>query len=147
MATSCLSTSTRRSSARAKMEIVMIPNDVLGREVIVNHMLPEQRIRVELEIGVAYGIDLERATALLMEIIQKSDRVVPEPTPEVNVASLGDNAILLQVLVWIDAPRGKRAVRDVIYRRALTRFAKADIEIPFPQRVVQMTDGTQSREE
>ncbi|PSQ88356.1 MAG: hypothetical protein BRD43_04655 [Bacteroidetes bacterium QS_4_64_154] len=110
-------------------------------------MLPEQRIRVELEIGVAYGIDLERATALLMEIIQKSDRVVPEPTPEVNVASLGDNAVVLQVLVWIDAPRGKRAVRDVIYRRALTRFAKADIEIPFPQRVVQMTDGTQSREE
>ena len=62
------------------------------------------------------------------------------------MASLGDNAILLQVLVWIDAPRGKRRVRDAVYRRALTRFEEADIEIPFPQRVVQLTDGTPARE-
>jgi len=127
-------------------EIVMIPNDVLGREVIVNHMLPEQRIRVELEIGVAYGTDLERASELLRAVIQESDRILSEPAPEVNVASLGDNAILLQVLVWINAPRGKRRVRDAVYRRALTRFAEANIEIPFPQRVVQLTDGTPARE-
>jgi MscS family membrane protein len=127
-------------------EIVMIPNDVLGREVIVNHMLPEQRIRVELEIGVAYGTDLERASELLRAVIQESDRILSEPAPEVNVASLGDNAILLQVLVWINAPRGKRRVRDAVYRRALTRFAEANIEIPFPQRVVQLTDGAQNFE-
>jgi len=127
-------------------EIVMIPNDVLGKEVIVNHMLPEQRTRIELEIGVAYGTDLEHATTLLMKIIRDLDRVVPEPPPEVNVASLGDNAVVLQVLVWIDVPRGKRAVRDTIYRRALTRFAEANVEIPFPQRVVQLTDGAQNCE-
>ena len=127
-------------------EIVMIPNDVLGKEVIVNHMLPERQTRIELEIGVAYGTDLERATTLLMEIIRDSDRVFSEPSPEVNVASLEDSAIVLQVLVWIDAPRGKRAVRDTIYRRALARFAEANIEIPFPQRVVQLTDGAESRE-
>ncbi|PSQ82849.1 MAG: mechanosensitive ion channel protein MscS [Bacteroidetes bacterium QH_2_63_10] len=127
-------------------EIVMIPNDVLGREVIVNHMLPEQRTRTELEIGVAYGTDLKRATELLSAVIQESNRILSEPTPEVNVASLGDNAILLQVLVWIDAPREKRRVRDGVYRRALARFEEAGIEIPFPQRVVQITDGTPSSE-
>lgn len=125
-------------------EIVLIPNDVLGREIIINHMLPEQKTRLEMKIGVAYGTDLERATDLLQGIIGKLDRILPTPAPEVNVASLGDNAILLQILVWIDGPRGKRAVRDAVYRRALNQFREANIEIPFPQRVVQITDGTPS---
>lgn len=122
-------------------EIVLIPNDVLGKEIIVNHMLPEQKTRIELEIGVAYGTDLDRATALLQDLLRGSDRILPDPPPEVNVVSLGDNAILLQILLWIDAPRGKRAVRDDVYRRALSRFAEAGIEIPFPQRMVHITDG------
>jgi len=42
------------------------------------------------------------------------------------------------VLAWIDGPRGKRRVRDHVYRRTLARFAEAGIEIPFPQRVVHL---------
>ena len=125
-------------------EIVLIPNDVLGKEVIVNHMLPEQRTRIEMQIGVAYGADLGRATAILEEILREQQRILTDPTPEVNVASLGDNAVALQVLAWIDGPRGKRRVRDHVYRRALARFAEAGIEIPFPQRVVHLREAPAS---
>jgi len=128
-------------------EIVMIPNDVLGREVIVNHMLPQARTRIEMTIGVAYGTDLEQATQILRDILDGQDRVLTVPKPEVNVRALGDSAVTLQVLAWIDAPRGKRRVRDAVYRRALTRLEEAGIEIPFPQRVVQLTDGAQIRAE
>jgi MscS family membrane protein len=119
-------------------EIVMIPNDVLGREVIINHMLPEQRTRIDLRIGVGYDTDLEQATALLQDIIGAQERILAEPAPEVNVTALGDNAIELQVLVWIDVPRRKRQIRDRVYRAALTRFRASGIEIPFPQRVVHL---------
>jgi MscS family membrane protein len=119
-------------------EIVMIPNDVLGREVIINHMLPEQRTRIDLRLGVGYDTDLARATEILQDIVRGQARILAEPAPEVNVAALGDNAIELQVLVWIDAPRGKRTVRDRVYREALLRFRAAGIEIPFPQRVVHL---------
>ena len=126
-------------------EIVLIPNDVLGKEVIVNHMLPEQKTRIDLAIGVAYGTDLGQATAILREIIQASGRVLGEPEPEVNVTALGESAVELQVLVWIDQPRGKRAVRDRIYREALARFEEAGIEIPFPQRAVRLQGGASAR--
>ena len=126
-------------------EIVMIPNDVLGTEVIINHMLPEQKTRIDLEIGVAYDTDLDRATALLHDLIAEQARILSAPAPEVNVRRLGDNAIVLQVLVWIDAPRGKRAVRNAVYRRALTEFEEAHIEIPFPQRVVALRNGQPER--
>ena len=117
-------------------EIVMIPNDVLGREIIVNHMLPEQKTRIEMQIGVAYDSDLARATEILRAVAAEQPRILDDPAPEVNVAALGDDAVVLQVLVWIDAPRGKRRVRDQVYRAALTRFAAAGIEIPFPQRTL-----------
>jgi len=119
-------------------EIVMIPNDVLGKEIIINHMLPEQKTRIEMQIGVAYGTDLEQATRILQAIARAMPRILPEPPPEVNVRALGDDAVVLQILVWLDRPRGKRAVRDAVYRQALTRFAEAGIEIPYPQRVVQV---------
>jgi len=122
-------------------EVVLIPNDVLGKEVIVNHMLPEQKTRIELRIGVGYEADLERATAVLTELIRNVDRILPDPEPEVNVASLDDSAVALQVLAWIDVPRGKRAVRDQIYRRALARFRDEGIDVPFPQRVVHVARG------
>lgn len=121
-------------------EIVMIPNDVLGREIVVNHMLPEQRTRIEMKIGVAYGTDLERATEILEQIIEKSDRIFPQPAPEVNVSSLGDNAVDLKILVWIDKPRGKRRIRDRLFREALARFDEEGISIPFPQRVVHLEE-------
>jgi len=128
-------------------EIVMIPNDVLGREVIVNHMLPQARTRIEMTIGVAYGTDLERTTRILQGILDGRARILSDPEPEVNVRSLGDSAVTLQVLAWIDAPRGKRGVRDAVYRCALTQLAEAGIEIPFPQRVVQLKNGTLSQTE
>lgn len=123
-------------------EIVMIPNDVLGREIIVNHMLPEQRTRIEMTVGVAYESDLTRATEILQDITREQPRVLAAPAPEINVASLGDNAVVLQVLVWIDVPRGKRSVRDHVYREALARFGEAGIDIPFPQRVVHVSGGS-----
>jgi len=125
-------------------EIVLIPNDVLGKEIIVNHMLPEQRTRIEMQIGVAYDADLDRATALLDKILRAHERILSNPPPEVNVAALGDSAVTLQVLAWIDGPRGKRRVRDHVYRHILSRFAEAGIQIPFPQRVVYLHETAQN---
>ena len=125
-------------------EIVLIPNDVLGKEVIINHMLPEQKTRINMSIGVAYGTDLDRATAILQEILYESDRIFDDPEPEVNVTALGDDAVVLQMLAWIDRPRGKRAVRNQVYRQALVRFEQAGIEIPFPQRTIHLADAPSS---
>lgn len=62
-------------------EIVMIPNDVLGRKIIVNHMLPEQKTRIEMQVGVAYGTDLARATEILRAITREQPRILDTPTP------------------------------------------------------------------
>jgi len=70
------------------------------------------------------------------EIIEHPDRIEDEPEPEVNLVAFGDSAVEFEVLVWLDSPRGRRTVRDRVYRRIFNRFDEEGIEIPFSQRVV-----------
>lgn len=112
--------------------LVSVPNDQLMRETVVNYNLPESLTRVEMEVSVAYGTDLERAEAILLEIVEGAEGVVEDPAPEVNVVELGDSGVLIEVLAWQEGPRGRRGTRDEVYREALARLAEAGIEVPYP---------------
>ncbi len=117
-------------------KIVSIPNDVLVKEIVINHELPEARTRLSLPFGVSYDSDPEEVTQIVYDILDEEDRVEDEPEPEVNMEGFGDNALEFQILVWLDSPRGRRTVRNRVYRRIFHRFNEENIEIPYPQRVV-----------
>lgn len=112
--------------------LVSIPNDRLMSETVVNYNLPESRTRVEMAFGVAYGTDLEQASAILRDVVQGVDGIVEDPPPDVNVVGLGESAVTIEVLAWQTVPRGRRDTRDEVYREALDRFAEAGIEVPYP---------------
>lgn len=113
--------------------LVSIPNDELVSETVVNFNLPESRTRVEMEVGVAYGTDIDRAEAVLRDVVQDVDAVVEDPPPEVTVKELGESAVVLRVLAWQGRPGGRRSTRDEVYRAALERFGEEGIEVPYPQ--------------
>lgn len=112
--------------------LVSLPNDQLVRETVVNYNLPESRTRVQMDVMVAYGTDLERAERILEEVVEGVDGVVEDPPVEVNVVELGDSGVVIEVLAWQRRPRGRRATRDEVYRQALARFAEEGIEVPYP---------------
>lgn len=112
--------------------LVSIPNDVLMQETTINYQLPESLTRVELDIGVAYGSDLDRATEIILDIIENCNLISDEREPEVNVTELGDHGINLNVLYWQFDPTGQRTSRDYVYREVLRRFREREIEIPYP---------------
>lgn len=124
--------------------LVSLPNDVLMSETVVNYNLPNALRRVEMHVGVAYGADLERASAILLETVAEVPGVVMDPEPEVNVVELADSAVVLEVLAWQDRPTGARRTRDHVFRQALRRFHEAGIEVPFPQRDVWMRSSNGS---
>ncbi len=112
--------------------LVSIPNDVLMQQTTVNYRLPESLTRVQLDIGVAYGSDLDHVTDVLLKIIEDSEQVTSQRKPEVNVVELADSAIILRILAWQTRPEGARRTRDHIFRDALKRFEEENIEIPYP---------------
>lgn len=121
---------------------ILVPNaDFLSNQVINwSHGTPEVRIR--LPIGVAYGTDLDHATAALLRVAKESPHVLDKPEPSVLVDSFGDSSVDLELAVWIDIRSAAlRRVRSDLNRDMYREFRESGVEIPFPQRDVHLKSG------
>jgi len=118
--------------------LVTVPNSVLNTATIVNESSPERERRVRVAVGVAYGSDIDHVEDTLLDVAAAEDVVLDEPEPRVRVRGFGDSALDVELLCWIPAPvlrgRATHRLNKGVYRA----FTEADIEIPFPQRVVTM---------
>jgi MscS family membrane protein len=99
---------------------------------IVNLSLPDNRLRLQLKVGVAYNADLDRASRIMEEIAASNELVVKEPKPASYVSALGDFAVEITLLVWIANYQQDLDVADQIYRQILVRFREEGIEISYP---------------
>ena len=118
-------------------EYVMVPNDVIGGQSITNRSR-KGRLRLEIEVGVDYDDDVERAAELATDAIEAVDDAIDAPSPQTVVKRFGDSSVVLGVRFWIDNPSARRRWRartDAI--TAIKRaFDEEDVSIPYPQRTV-----------
>lgn len=120
----------------------IVPNETLITQTVVNHSLSQPNVRVAIPVQVSYDTNLEQAEALMLEAARSQPRVIlddPESPPRVFLKEFADNGVLLELAVWIrDASEGQNNLRSDINWAIWRRFRAANIEIPFPQRVVHM---------
>ncbi len=97
--------------------------------------------RVNLDIGVAYDADIERATAVIDQVGADlvadpawRDRLIETPTV-VRVNALGEAGLTLKVFGQVQAAE-QWAVAGELRKRILAAFAREAIEIPYPRRVM-----------
>ncbi|AGB15992.1 small-conductance mechanosensitive channel [Halovivax ruber XH-70] len=116
-------------------EYIVLPNDVVGSAAVTNRS-HAGRLRLEVEVGVDYGSDVERAAELAREITESVDIVLDAPRPRVATKELGDSSVVLGVRFWIDRPRARRAMeaQTGVTNAIKAGFDDAGIKIPFPQR-------------
>ncbi|GMQ84879.1 MAG: hypothetical protein BMS9Abin07_0444 [Acidimicrobiia bacterium] len=118
-----------------------IPNTTIVNGALTNLTKEGQR-RSTLEVGVAYGTDLELAKVALQTAAAGCELVITEPEPEAIVTEFGDNAIEFKLRFWHKptiTDEG-RAV-DAVARAVVLELAVRDIEIPFPQRTLWWGEG------
>lgn len=117
---------------------IIVPNSVMASARITN---PSggglERERLQVACGVAYGTDLERARAVLLEVARGTEGVIhddPACAPVVQLRALGESSLDLVVLAWIPRPEHRWVVLDRLNSAIYTRLRAEGIEIPFPQR-------------
>ena len=127
-------------------EYLMIPNDVVTSRMLRNKS-ELGRLRVDVEVGVDYDTDLERASALAEDAVSNLPMCLNVPAPNVVSSGFDDSAILLEVRFWIDKPSRRRFVkaRSAAVDAITDAFREEGIKIPFPQREVSQRLG--AREE
>jgi len=118
--------------------MVIVPNSNLMSSTVINYGQPTPERRMWIDVGVAYGTDLELVVRVLGEIAATEPLVLDQPAPEVRHTGFGDNAINLSLVVWIAEARDDLLTGSKL-RFAIDRaFRKHRISIPFPQRDVHM---------
>ena len=114
---------------------VIVPNGNLSNGIITNYNRQPTR-KVVFDVGVDYEADLQKVREVLLALAD-DPRVLNDPAPVVVVTTLGDSAITMSLRVWVDTPN----YWDVLFmfnEQSRDRLKAANIDIPFPQRVIRV---------
>lgn len=112
-------------------QTIIIPNAPISTNSLVN-MTDQETRRVDFTIGIGYNDDIDLAKKVLLDVINKDERIHKDPAPFVAVSELADSSVNFALRVWTD-------VGDYwgVYFDNLEAIKKAldanNISIPFPQ--------------
>lgn len=113
---------------------LVVPNKQFISDALINWTLANAINRVIIEVGVAYGSDTIQAKKILTEIAESHPVVLTDPAPLATFEGFGDSSLDLKLRVYLpDLNHRIQTVTD-LHDTISQRFAKAGIEIAFPQR-------------
>jgi small conductance mechanosensitive channel len=113
---------------------VVIPNGNLANSDVVN-ITAQPRRRVEINVGVSYGSNLQQVREIILEILTADERIHAEPEPVVWLNNFGDSSLNLVVRAWTNTENVWPVYFETM-EKIKSAFDRHDIEIPFPQRVI-----------
>ena len=114
--------------------VITIPNSEVAKSEIINYAAPNAVFKIRSTIGVAYGSDIRKVKAILMDIMTSHPIVLKDPPPSVYFTEFGESSLNLMFICWIADYRDKFGVVDEMNMAINDRFAAECVEIPFPQR-------------
>jgi small-conductance mechanosensitive channel len=119
---------------------MVIPNsDFVGGKV-TNWTLNDARIRGKLTVGVAYGTDPRTVERLLLQVASESPLVLRDPPPRVRFTDFGDNSLNFGLYAWFANVTDRWDFLTDARFRIVELFEKHGIEIPFPQRTLNLRE-------
>jgi len=123
-------------------QIVTFPNKKIMDSYVINYAQPDMRMKVRINIGVAYGMNIEKLRQVLLEIARDAAKecpyIVEDPNPIVYFTEFADSSLNFQLVVWTNDFSMTLETQDAINTRIAHRFAEEGIEIPFRQLDVHM---------
>ncbi|GAB4228083.1 MAG: hypothetical protein Tsb0021_05260 [Chlamydiales bacterium] len=119
---------------------LIVPNGQLTQQMITNWTMKNTFRRFHVPFGVAYGTDKEKVKKVVIDAVKKLQCTVTNDSryadPQIWFTGFGDNAILFELVVWVDltAPAPHGTAVSSYYWEIDSALKENNIEIPFPQR-------------
>ncbi|MGX5202884.1 mechanosensitive ion channel family protein [Aliikangiella sp. IMCC44632] len=133
-----------RILTRADVEIT-VPNAIMGNTKIINETAgPSSKYRIRIPIGVAYGSDVPKVREALLQAVSKVENIEADPEPRVRFRTFADSSLNFELLCWVAEPVLRGSVSDKLNESVYNELNRAEIEIPFPQRVVTLKNQPES---
>jgi small-conductance mechanosensitive channel len=119
--------------------VIIIPNNEIMRRDIINYTIISEKIRVRINIGIAYDADLQKTKNVILQVAQTTEGVADDPPPKVVVRNFGESSVDLQLRVWIHDARKRMDTISYITDKVKEAFDREGIEIPYPKRDIFIT--------
>lgn len=117
-------------------KVLVIPNHLYLTNSLFNWTQNGSLTRENVEVGVAYGSDVQLVKKLLLQAASTHPDVIPDPEPIVVFTEFGDSALNFRLIFTLNdsfkATFPKSDIRFEIDRL----FRENKVTIPFPQRDV-----------
>lgn len=110
---------------------IFLPNGALSSGNITNYSKESLR-RVDFTVAVEYGSDVDNVRKVLLELINKDERILKEPVPFVALGSLADSSVNMTVRVWVKS-ENYWSVFFETNEKIYNEFNRQGIKFPFPQ--------------
>lgn len=118
--------------------LIIIPNaDIISGE-LTNWTLTDSQGRLTISVGVGYDSDLEKVLQLAVTATKDDERILTDPPASAIVTSFDDSSIGIQLRCYIKDVMQRSIIKSDLMMRLQKIFNENGIEIPFPQRVVQV---------
>jgi small-conductance mechanosensitive channel/CRP-like cAMP-binding protein len=126
---------------------ILVPNGLISREVVINHMRPQNTDVIELMIGVDMEVSPARAKAVLVEAVKSCALVLKQPEPTAQLAAFTADGVNYRLKFYTEGFHVERAALDQVQQSIWYALRRAAIDIPYPQRTFSMRERTQESDE
>jgi small-conductance mechanosensitive channel len=116
--------------------MVVVPNSIIGKNLVVNHSDPSTVYRVQTHVGVAYGTEVAHARQVMVDAVRAQDWVMKEERIEALFLEFGDSAMIFRVRCWIKHYVETRRIMDKLNTCLYDALNDAGIDMPDPIRTL-----------
>ncbi len=119
---------------------IIVPNTELATKSLVNHFNLPQR-RVAIDVGLAYGMSVEKAKEVMLRVAAENPQVLQEPkAPFATLENFGDSSLNMRLYAWT-LPENYWTTLYSLNEGIYNAFRKEGLEIPFNQMDVHIRDS------
>ena len=120
---------------------IIVPNSEFIDSKVINwsHGYPVSRL--QLPLGVAYGSAIAQVRQAVLEAAKHHPQVLRYPKPQLWFDGFGESSLDFNLMVWIREPRRQFRIRSDLYYLLEANLRRYQIEIPFPQRDLNVRAG------
>ncbi|MGB2954772.1 MAG: mechanosensitive ion channel family protein [Anaerolineales bacterium] len=113
--------------------MVIVPNSVIGKSLVVNYAYPNDQYRLQIHIGVAYGTEIEKARQVMIDAVQEVEGVLSDRPVEALFLEFGESTMIFRVRWWLESYVDTRRMFDRVNTALYNALKKENIQLPFPQ--------------
>lgn len=114
---------------------VMVPNEDFITNRVTNWTYSNTKGRIQIDIGVSYGSDIEKVMELMLNAAKEHPRCIDDPKPTCYLRQFADSSVNFSLYFWVeDVTQGRYEPQSDVMRNIWKKFKDNNITIPYPQR-------------